>query len=284
MAYKAIVLDMDGTMMSETNLISSNLTQLIRELRERGIYVFIATGRTPEEIRSVAPADLAVDAYVTSNGMAVYVGEEQLVKHALAPDLVRELVEKARERHIYYEIHPNEGERISLRQDEAYFLQHITEPKPDTVELNEWLSRKRAMKEQIGWRDSLEVDNVAKIYYFSRSLAEIQDWRRELEALKQEKAFATFSSTDHNVEIMVANVSKATGLQCLLEKFNLSGDEILAVGDSENDLPMFKLAGHAVAMKNASEHVKAHADEITPLSYREDGLYHFLRNKFAVVS
>ena len=282
MPYKAIVLDMDGTMLNEQNRVSDNLHQLLKELRKRGTYVFIATGRTPREIRDVSPADLEVDGYVTSNGMAVFVGEELLVQHALLPNLVHDLVEEARKREIYYEVHPNAGARVSLEADRAYFDKQITDPKPETVEINEWLSRKNAMKEQICWQSTLDAGSVAKIYFFSRDLAAIRKFRSDLEVRKQETAFATFSSTEHNVEIMVANVSKAIGIKLLLERFSITNQEIVAVGDSENDLPMFQYAGHAVAMKNAAEHVKEHADEVTTYSYREDGLYHYLKNLFLV--
>ncbi|WP_134683779.1 HAD family hydrolase [Brevibacillus migulae] len=282
MTYKAIVLDMDGTMLNEQNRVSDNLNQLLKELRRRGTYVFIATGRTPREIKDVAPADLEVDGYVTSNGMAVYLGEELLVQHALSPSLVHELVEEARKREIYYEVHPNTGARVSLEADRGYFDKQITDPKPETVEINEWLSRKNAMNEQIEWQSALDAGSVAKIYFFSRDLETIQQFRSDLEVRKQETAFATFSSTEHNVEIMVANVSKATGIKLLLDRFSITNHEIVAVGDSENDLPMFQYAGHAVAMKNAAEHVKKHADEVTPHSYREDGLYHYLKNLFLV--
>jgi hydroxymethylpyrimidine pyrophosphatase-like HAD family hydrolase len=80
--------------------------------------------------------------------------------------------------------------------------------------------------------------------------------------------------------VRVEGVSKATGVQLLLKHFLLAPENILAVGDGENDLPLFKLAGHCVAMKNATDLVKEQADEVTEHSYREDGLYRFLKGKF----
>lgn len=51
------------------------------------------------------------------------------------------------------------------------------------------------------------------------------------------------------MEIVVRNISKRTGIELLLKEYGLSASELLAVGDGENDIPMFKLAAHAVAMK-----------------------------------
>lgn len=280
MPYQAIVLDMDGTLLNESNSVSDTLKKYLMELRQSGTFIFIATGRTLNEVRDVLPYDLEVDGLVTANGMSVFIGREQIVKHVLSPMLVQELVEKARNRGIYYEVHPSEGTRFTLRQDKTYVCQHVMDPKPNTVEENEWFSRKIAVKEQIDWRDHLNTQNISKIYFFSKNMKLIQEWKIELDNLKKQVAFTSISSTEHNVEVMVANVSKATGIQYLLDKFELSRDSILAVGDGENDLPMFKLASYSVAMKNASDFVKKQVDDVTDYSYKEDGLYHFLKKTF----
>lgn len=209
--------------------------------------------------------------------MSVFIGQEQIVEYALPPMLVQELVEKARDREIYYEVHPNEGTGFSLKQDKMYMCHQVMDPKPDTVEENEWSSRKVAVKEQIDWQDHMNSRNVSKVYFFSKNMKCIQDWKMELDNLKKIVAFTSISSTEHNVEVMVANVSKATGIQTLLDKFGLCRDHIIAVGDGENDLPMFKLASYSVAMNNASEFVKKQVDDVTDHSYKEDGLYHFLK-------
>ncbi|OIJ11548.1 hypothetical protein BKP37_15550 [Anaerobacillus alkalilacustris] len=280
MSYQTIILDMDGTLLNEFSSVSDRLKEYLIELRKSGKLIFIATGRTLNEVRDVIPHDLEVDGLVTANGMSVFIGQKQIVEHALPPILVKELVGKARNREIYYEVHPNEGTRFTLKQDKTYMCQHTMDPKPDTVEGNEWFSRRIAVKEQIVWQDQLNVQNISKLYFISKDMKLIQEWKIKLDNLKKQVAFTTISSTDHNVEVMVANVSKATGIQYLLDKFALCRDRIIAVGDGENDLPMFKLASYSVAMKNAPDFVKRQADDVTDYSYKEDGLYHFLKKIF----
>ena len=283
MTYQTIILDMDGTLLNESNRVSDRVINYLTELRQSGKFVFIATGRTLNEVREVLPDDLEVDGVVTANGMSVFINQEQIVEHALPPILVQELVEKASARGIYYEVHPNEGKRFTLKQDKDNMFEHIEDPKPDTVEENEWFSRKMAVKEQIEWQDHLNPENISKIYFFSKNMKLIEEWKNELDHVKKKVAFTSISSTEHNVEVMVANVSKATGIQNLLDKFALGKDEIIAIGDGENDLPMFKLASHSVAMKNASDVVKNQVDDVTDYSYKEDGLYHFLKKTFGKI-
>jgi Cof subfamily protein (haloacid dehalogenase superfamily) len=280
MAYKVIVLDLDGTTLNEMNTVNETLKNYLIELRECGKLIFIATGRTLKEVRNVLPVDLEVDGMVTANGMSVFIGKKQIVEHALLPELVDGLVAKAGVGEIYYEVHPNDGARMALIKDKDYMVKQIIEPKPTTVEENEWLSRRDAVQGEIDWSDQLDVKSVAKIYFFSREMNAIQTWKADLEQIKQYNAFTTASSTHHNVEVTVESVSKATGVQMLLDQFKLSQENILAVGDGENDLPLFKLAGHCAAMKNATDFVKEQADEVTEYSYREDGLYRFLKKMF----
>jgi hydroxymethylpyrimidine pyrophosphatase-like HAD family hydrolase len=87
-------------------------------------------------------------------------------------------------------------------------------------------------------------------------------------------------SSDHNVEVMVANVNKATGIKQMLKWFDLSETDIMAIGDSDNDLPMIEFVNYAVAMKNAPDHIKEIADDITEFTCDEDGVYHYLKSKF----
>ncbi|CAK6477774.1 HAD family hydrolase [Peribacillus castrilensis] len=280
MANKAIVLDLDGTTLNERNTVNETLEQYIGELRESGKLIFIATGRTLEEVRDVLPAGMEADGMVTANGMSVFIGKEQIVEHALSTELVEELVAKAGAEEIFYEVHPNEGTRMALLKDKDYMVKQGLIPKPETVDENEWLSRQDAVEDKIRWSEQLDISSVAKIYFFSNEMDTIRKWKAELGKIKQYNAFTTASSTHHNVEVTVEGITKATGVQLLLKHFQLAPENILAVGDGENDLPLFKLAGHCVAMKNATDLVKEQADEVTEYSYREDGLYRFLKAKF----
>lgn len=280
MRNEAVVLDMDGTMLDQHNRVSDTLRDYVQILRRRGKLVFIATGRTLREATDVLPAHFSVDGMVTANGMAVFAGDKLLVQHSLPPKLVEELIEKAGQRQIYYEIHPHEGKRIALTRDEAYFAQHVMEPRPDSVDLSEWTTRIQAIRKEIDWQDSIQAENVAKIYFFSRDKQSMDQWKNELKQIQQRIDFASFPSSEHNIEVMVANISKASGIQYLLQHFKLTREDILVVGDSANDVPLLQLAGYAVAMQNAPETVKQHADEITEFPNDEDGLYRFLHKTF----
>lgn len=280
---KAIFLDMDGTILNHQNKVSIHTKEIIDDLRNQGIFVFIATGRAFDEIEGVVPPGFQVDGFITSNGMAGYVGKEVVFKHSLALELVETIIEKARKNKVYYELFPYGTSRVTLKQDKQYVEDEIRDPKPDSVGMNEWLSRKQAIKEEIAWMDNIEGDEFSKFYFFARTKEHINSWKNELDKIKQEIDFTTSISSHHNVEVMVANVNKATGIKQMLKRFDLSESEIMAIGDSDNDLPMLQFVEFAVAMKNAPDYIKEIADDITEFTCDEDGVYHYLKSKILAV-
>jgi len=277
---KAIFLDMDGTILNHENQVSIHTKEVIEQLRNKGIFVFIATGRAIDEIEGLVPKGFQVDGVVTSNGMAGYVGKKVIFKHTLSLNLVKEIIKRARENEVYYELFPYGLDRITLKQDQKYVENEITEPKPDSVGLNEWLSRKEAIKEKIKWVDEIVGNEFSKFYFFAKSKEHITQWKKELESLKREIDFTTSISSNHNVEVMAPNMNKATGIQQMLRHFHLSETEAMAIGDSDNDLPMLRLVHHSVAMKNAPDSIKEVVEDVTEFTCDEDGVSYYLKKRF----
>lgn len=276
---KAVFLDMDGTILDHTNNVSMKTKEIIDELRSAGVFVFIATGRSADELKEMLPEGFAVDGTITANGMAGYIGEEVVFEHALPVDLVETIIEKARERKIYYELFPHGKARLVLKQDQSFVEAAVRDPKPDSVQINEWISRQKAIEEDIEWTEEITGAHFSKFYFFARTQDEINDWKVELQQLQKDMHFTMTPSSTHNAEVMVADVNKASGIEQMLERFGLIGCETLAIGDSDNDVKMFEYVSHAVAMKNAADHIKVLVDEVTEFTCDENGVYHYLKSK-----
>ena len=78
-------------------------------------------------------------------------------------------------------------------------------------------------------------------------------------------------------EIVPVGYSKGTGIDFLRKKLGMSREECFAFGDSRNDLPMFRHAGHSIAMGNASDDVKAVCTYVTARP-EEDGIEKAMRH------
>jgi hydroxymethylpyrimidine pyrophosphatase-like HAD family hydrolase len=83
------------------------------------------------------------------------------------------------------------------------------------------------------------------------------------------------------LEVMDARVSKGAGLKTVMEYRSLEPEALIALGDEENDLPMFGVAGFSAAPANAKEKVRAAADRVFA-SNAEEGLAAFLEEVFGV--
>ena len=75
--------------------------------------------------------------------------------------------------------------------------------------------------------------------------------------------YSTVRSQDYLLEILPDGASKASGLKKLADRLSILPEEIMAIGDANNDLEMIAFAGLGIAMGNANEQVKAIAQDIT---------------------
>lgn len=280
--YQTVMMDLDGTTLTPQNTVPNELNDYLKKLRERGVHIFVVTGRSLGRIWNVLPVDFPVEGIVTTNGMAVYAGGERIFQNTLPEALVRELLHRAEYNKIYYQMDTSESS-FALLHDKAYFTEQISGKRPESVSENEWLSRKQAIASDLVWKENMNSDELAavsKIYFFSSIPEKIDEWKNSLELLRKRIPFDCYSSSHSNVEVSGKGVSKATGIRTLLNHFHLSPDHAVAFGDGENDLPMFRIAGHSVAMKNAPDRIKKLADEVTAYTHAENGLYHFLKRTF----
>ena len=85
------------------------------------------------------------------------------------------------------------------------------------------------------------------------------------------------------LEIVRKSINKAVGVKAIADFHRIPLDNILAFGDENNDLEMLEYAGLGVAMKNATEEIKAAANDITRLTNDEDGLADYLIRYFDLV-
>ena len=112
--------------------------------------------------------------------------------------------------------------------------------------------------------DSIEVESkrhksVAKINLYFRNPQDRLAAYEELKDLPLEFVYAEATS----LEMTAKNVSKATGLMELAQKLGILMNEVVGIGDADNDIEMFKSVGLAVAMKNGNDTVKKLAHFIT---------------------
>jgi len=252
---KAIFFDIDGTLVSfKTHIVPQSTRESIRLLREKGIKVFIATGRRLEAINNIG--DLEFDGYITLNGGYCIVGKENVIyKHAIAAEDIEGMLK-------YQETVENFP--AAIVQDHDIFM---------------------------NYRDDA-VDKIFDMLNFPsppiRSLREVADkevyqviaFFREKHEEKIMAAMPNCESTRWNPlfsDVVPKGSSKSVGIDKIREYFDIPLEDTMAFGDGGNDIRMLRHVALGVAMGNAEEEVKQAADYVTD-SVDEDGIWNALKH------
>ena len=105
-----------------------------------------------------------------------------------------------------------------------------------------------------------EKPNIYKFIFIDEDRDKLLEFR---EKLKDIGDINISSSWYNNIEVMSDGVSKGNALKHLCKKLNIDKSEVVAIGDNENDISMFEMAGLSVAMENGDEIIRKYANIIT---------------------
>lgn len=114
--------------------------------------------------------------------------------------------------------------------------------------------------------DESKLYNKAVIAYHQEVLI-----RRFWQFLQQSEKYEVIKTRNNLLEFMPKGITKAYGIELLARDLGITIDEVMAIGDEENDLPMIRYAGLGVAMANAVPLIKEAADVVTD-SNEADGV------------
>ena len=122
----------------------------------------------------------------------------------------------------------------------------------------------RELGHQIGW-GNLDIVNRWR----ETELAVDRDSPREpLERLAKKHGL-TVVDTGFAYHVKSPDIDKGKGLEAVAETLDLNAGTFAAIGDSNNDVPVFKTAGHGIAVANAPERVRQAADRVTDAEYAD---------------
>ncbi|PTI44928.1 Cof-type HAD-IIB family hydrolase [Staphylococcus xylosus] len=278
---KAIFLDMDGTILHKDNQVDMETTAVIHQLRANGYKVFLATGRAHNEINHLVPSSFEVDGIISSNGTLGMINEEKLFTHSLSFTTVNDIVKRAQQQEIYYEVFPFEGNRIVLKEDQSWAIALFkAETPPGNVGVSEWTSRKASLKDKVDWATTIPETTFSKIYLFSPNYDKITNFRNQLIEEQQNLKISVSNSSRYNAETMAYQIDKGTGIKEMIEHFGIKQEETLVIGDSDNDRAMFAFGHYTVAMKNARPEIKALTMDVTAYTNEENGAAQYLKEHF----
>lgn len=256
MKYKLIAIDMDGTLLNSENEISQRNKESIKTAASLGINIVLSTGRLFKSAYQYAN-DLEITSPIIScNG--AYVTEKDVSKIMYKAPLEQDVSMKV--------IELSEKEKINY-----YFLNdstfYISEVNSYSEFFQEW-SKKADLKigeDIIILKEPLKAvkENNIKVYKFIFIEEDKDKLIKFKEKLKGISGIEVVSSWWNNIEVMKKGVSKGSALKELCKKLDIDKEQVIAIGDNENDISMLEFAGLAVAMGNGDDKVKKIANYVT---------------------
>lgn len=237
---RLVAVDLDGTLVPQSEGIDPAVVRAVSDLQDRGAIVVAATGRSLSTTAPVARAAGMQEWAVVSNGAVIgTIDPEEVVEARTfdATDLLDALIPLVPDG--TFAVERPDGTFWSTRHfvDGGVATTIIEAPLAELV--SEPVVRVIA-------RSDLHLD--AGLGYVAEHLG---------------MHSICFGVTDVAwLDLGIAGVTKATGLQTLCERLGISAAEVVAIGDSMNDIEMLDWAGYSVAMGHASPEVRSHADAV----------------------
>lgn len=268
-----IFIDLDGTTLKSDKTISKNTINVIQQLKDKKINVFVATGRPPYMIKHEIE-ELKVNKYViTVNGGIIFNSETEEILHSEKIDTI------SSKKIISYLISKNIPYLIYTDKDMFY----------NCDDQNKWVNylqtRLNSLESQYKWKfvkinSNFEVDNhnIVKLLiptfdFDKKIINEVSLWFK-----KEMPLFILLESQENILDIIPSHSSKGEGIKFLANLMDLNLNKTIAFGDADNDIPMFQTVKYSVAMNNAVDGLKKVATHITD-SNNEDGIFNFIKTK-----
>lgn len=247
---KIIFFDIDGTMIDmQKKVISEKMLETLRRLQNKGIKICMATGRGPVTLPRFE--EIEFDAYLTFNGSYCYSGSDMIFSNPIPKADVRRIIENA----------AAIGRPVSLATKNRLAANGKDQ---DLIEYY------GVIKLGVDTPDDFDAVADSEVYQIMSG-----GRKEEYNALLRNVSGARITAWWHRaVDIIPAVGGKGVGVGKILEYFGFDRAQALAFGDGNNDIEMLEAVGRGVAMENASEELKAVADEVCG-HVAEDGIYHY---------
>lgn len=252
MDVKAVFFDIDGTLVSfKTHRVTASNLEVLDALRKKGIKVFISTGRMLG-MTSVLDG-IGFDGYIANNGAAIYDSSKKMIHGRLLPK--KELY-SLRERLKTADLPPF---AVSFMTADNYYLNCKSSLAEDVARV---VGVTPPILSNID--DIVEMDVYQMcVYLKGKALDDLMEgWLTGCTASVWNPVFA---------DVNEKGITKAYGIDRMLELFGIDLSQTLSFGDGGNDIPMLEHTAISICMGNADEAVRAASYYVTE-TVDEDGV------------
>lgn len=252
-AYRLIVMDVDGTLVGADGHLAPGATSAVRAAEQAGVTVALSTGRTPPACSAFLENLGLAGPHIYFDGGLVtdWDGRVTVLERRAVPDALRDALRFAASANVAVELYTRDGYFTRSMTPEVEAHAALQGCAPIITELDGIVATGEVIKAEF-------VLSSPESVTAARAFADAVAGRLRLSwATAPGLPGITF------VNIVAPSVSKGEAVRALAAHVGAPLGAVMAVGDSANDIPMFHVAGLAVAMGNAPKSVRDAAHVVT---------------------
>lgn len=250
MSCRMICLDIDGTILNSHNEITEITSAAIERAMGKGILVVLVSARMPAGIVPIATKLHLQNVMVCYGGAFILENGIPAFDKTLAVNLSRRICRTAKRLHVHISVYRHDSWIVektdNWSEQESAITGLIPLKKHIPSVLRQWDS------EGTGPNKLLFMADANRITELKNTLG-----------LVQLNGSVVYRSKPTYLEVVPENSNKQQAVAFLCERYGIRKDDVVAIGDSENDIDMIRYAGVGIAMGNALDHVKSAADFVT---------------------
>lgn len=259
---KLIGIDLDDTALNSSKKISERNKEAFTLCKKKGIHIVPVTGRPYSGLYDEYKRDMKCDYSINTNGAAAMEikSGKRLISHTMTSEKSLELMDILSEFKCYYGVFVDGYGYLTEDKLKIELEKYRNTPLYSYVN-----TTRRVVKNQKEFIN--KAGSCDNIYVIAEDTAVREEICR---AIKDVGDIFFTCSTYNDIEIG-GNCSKGETLLELADRLGIYPDEVMAIGDSGNDINMLELAGFSVAMGNATDEAKNISDFVTK-SCEESGV------------
>ena len=252
---KAIFFDIDGTLFSHTTKsIPSSCDKALKKLKEKGILIFVATGRHKSELKEIPLEQYNFDGFITLNGQYCYNKDTVLYEKPIDKTDIITILEE-----IDYQPFP-----CYMIGKEKMYINYLTK---NVIDIQNAI---QSIIPEITDLKSLLDEPIYQVGPFET------DSSQEMRLLSKLENCQSTRWHELAIDILHKVGGKQNGIKAILDYYDIKPEETMAFGDGNNDVEMFHFVNISIAMGNAKEELKKCATYITD-DIDHDGIYNALQ-------
>ena len=258
--YRLLAIDIDGTLVNDNNQVTSKTIEAIRQAQREGIRITLATGRFYPDAHYFARRIVCKCPMILIHGAVIQSFDGSIISQQILPaESIPILVELAQKEEMPYQIFQDNRFIMAKKSkwNDIYLNYSEIEPLivPDIVQ---YFKKHRDIFAFTFLGTPEKLDSLSK---------------KVKEKLNGKISIA--NAHPNLLEVVAPGVNKGRALNELASKLDIPMSQVIAIGDSYNDIEMIKTAGLGVAMGNAPQEVKEVASFITK-DNNHDGIAHLV--------